>query len=149
GDFNGAVSASGHRIDSLASGILLFSTTASGRQDWFRDIFVAESNGGSFTQKYWHSWSAAPPGQTGVIWADVRVGDFDGDGKDDLVERVQQNGTLWLSRGYQAQAARGFSGQTFWQYWAAPQSPVASLHLSVTWLDAVVGDFDGDGRADL
>jgi hypothetical protein len=149
GDFNGAVSASGHRIDDLASGVLLYDIGPSGQPAWFRDIFVAESSGASFTQHYWHSWSAAPPGGVGANWVGVQVGDFDGDGKDDLAERVQQNGTVWLSLNYAPQTTRGFSGQTFWQYWAAPQSPIAALQMNVTWLDVQVADFDGTGRAGL
>src|SRR5205085_455832 len=38
----------------------------------------------------WATWSTA------VTWADVRLGDFNGDGKRDLVGRVREYGQWWV-----------------------------------------------------
>ena len=67
-----------------------------------------------------------------IDWLDVRVGDFDGDGRDDIAGRA--NGNWWLARS---------SGNAFQnQYWGRWSSAVA-------WSDVLVGDFDGDGRDDI
>lgn len=87
----------------------------------------------------------AAPVQIGTGWngmsAIVRHGDFDGDGHDDVIARVAKTGALWLYRG--SGAADG----------------VAPAFLSRVLLGASgwngmsditpVGDFDGDGHADL
>jgi hypothetical protein len=128
--------------DDLVAGILLtgpVDTNNDGVPDTtltFRDLFVAESSGTSFTQRYWHSWDSR------VTWTDVLVGDFDADGQSDVVARVQENGAVFLSLDYTPATVRGFGGQKFWQLWANPSQ-------GVTWADVRVGDFDGDGKDDL
>src|SRR5262249_49620215 len=42
------------------------------------------------------AWATLPGAST--AWADRRVGDFDGDGKDDLVTRASQTGALFVLR---------------------------------------------------
>jgi hypothetical protein len=65
------------------------------------------------------------------------VGDFTGDGKADLVGRWAQTGQWWLS------ASNGTAFATnLWARWAG-DSP------SLSWVDAQVGDLNGDGKADL
>jgi hypothetical protein len=149
GDFNN------DGLDDLVGGILLtgpVDTNGDGITDTvltFRDQFVAESNGrarsgalvaptfgdidSGFRQKYWHSWNSQ------VTWVDILTGDFDTDGKTDLIARVNELGTVFVSLNYVPATVRGFGGQKFWQQWAT----------GVTWADVRVGDFDGDGRDDL
>ena len=53
--------------------------------------YVSLSNGTNhFNTSLWDSWSASPA----VTWIDLQIGDFNGDGKDDIAERYQQGG-LW------------------------------------------------------
>ncbi len=92
--------------------------------NWWAGI----STGASFSTSYWGTWSPA------VTWVDVQVGDFTGDGKDDIVGRILQSGDWWLARSN----GSGFTN-SLWGHW----SP------SVTWVDVQVGDFNGDGKADI
>jgi hypothetical protein len=91
--------------------------------------WVAVSNGSNgFTTSRWAVWSP------NVTWVDVKVGDFDGDGKMDIVGRVLRSGEWWVG------ASTGSSFTTSkWATWST----------SVTWADVQVGDFDGDGKADI
>jgi hypothetical protein len=77
--------------------------------------------------------------QIGASWetftAVVAPGDFDGDGKADLIARKAE-GTLWLYPG------NGASG------WKQPFKQIAVGWQSYTAVVAP-GDFDGDGKADL
>jgi len=70
----------------------------------------------------------------GITWLDVQVGDFNDDGKSDLIGRVQNDGTWWASNSTGA----GHAG-SYWGNW----SP------GVTWADVRVGDINGDGADDL
>src|SRR5207253_513617 len=72
---------------------------------------------------------------TAVNWVDVKVGDFTGDGKSDIVGRVQQTGRWWMALS---------NGST-----AFTSSPWGAWPTSVTWVDVHVGDFNGDGKADI
>lgn len=78
--------------------------------------------------KYWGKWSLA------VTWSDVRIGDFNGDGMDDIAGRAN-NAYWWVNRA---------SGDEFFyvDYWV-------SWTQTVNWDDVSVGDFDGDGRDDI
>src|SRR5438067_1422376 len=90
---------------------------------------VFRSNGSSaFANSTWATWSAA------VTWVDVRVGDFNGDGKSDIAGRVSSTGQWYVG------LSTGTSfATTLWDTW----SP------SVSWVDVQVGDLNGDGKADL
>ncbi len=65
---------------------------------------------------------------------DVQTGDFNGDGKTDLIGRVQQDGTWWL-----AQSTGSSFSNSLWAQW----------NPNVTWVDVQVGDLNGDGKSDL
>jgi hypothetical protein len=94
--------------------------------------WVGLSDGhGHFTTTLWAVWSPA------VHWVDVKVGDFTGDGKQDIAGRAQEDGSWWVGRS----TGNGFVTSR-WAQWA-PDS--ASLH----WVDVKVGDLNGDGKADL
>ncbi len=97
-----------------------------GNGDWW----VAESNGvDGFANQRYGRWT------TNVTWVDVMVGDFTGSGFDDIVGRVQETGDWWVAVN---DGTGNFTSQR-WGRWTT----------SVDWLDVAVGDFDGDGYADL
>jgi autotransporter-associated beta strand protein len=90
--------------------------------------WVGQSTGNSFTNGLWATWSPA------ATWSDVKVGDFNGDGKADLVGRTLQGGQWWVGQ------SLGNSFKTsLWATW----------NPNVTWVDVNVGDFNGDGHADI
>lgn len=63
----------------------------------------------------------------------IVVGDFDGDGTDDLLGRADIDGTFWLAES---------TGTNF------INSHWGSLLNSITWVDLTVGDYNGDGMDD-
>jgi hypothetical protein len=91
--------------------------------------WLATSTGTSFTNSLWATWSTA------VTWVDVKVGDFNGDHSADIAGRVLESGQWWVSLSGGSVA----SGTSLWTTW----SP------KVSWVDVQVGDFNGDGSADL
>ena len=91
--------------------------------------WVAQSNGsGGFKNVLWDTWS------TGVTWLDVKVGDFNGDGKMDIVGRAAEIGQWWVAQS---------TGSSF------TNSLRATWSTRATWVDVQVGDFNGDGKADI
>lgn len=113
-----------------------------GRDDLFlfnfstADLIVATSTGDSFDVRKWSTlYSVLQPyllsGQLLPTDVTFKVGDFDGDGRDDVL--VRQIHGLWsfvLSEGYK------FTNPT------APQ-------IFSSWTTTYLGDFDGDGADEL
>lgn len=88
--------------------------------------WVGLSTGTGFTVSYWGIWAPS------VEWKDVDVGDFDGDGRDDIVGQTSGNWWIAVSNG------NSFIN-SFWAGWSS----------SVDWKDVRVGDYNGDGRDDI
>jgi hypothetical protein len=94
--------------------------------------WVALSTGGAFANSTkWATWA---PDSAGLHWVDVKVGDFNGDGKADIAGRYLETGQWWVN----LSAGSSFN-TSLWVTW----NPAA------TWVDIQVGDFNGDGRSDL
>src|SRR5262249_6670465 len=93
-----------------------------GRQSSNGQIWGAVTNGSdAFGTMLWGALS------TVVTWVDVKTGDFNGDGKTDIVARNQQTGDVWV--GISNGSSFTFSLWTTW-------------NSSVTWVDTQVGDFN-------
>ncbi len=89
-------------------------------------ISTETGNGRSFVSSTWGNL-------TNITDWTVLVGDFNGDGMDDLLGRAAIDGTFWLAESN----GSGFSNA----YWGR-------LMNTITWSDMLVGDFNGDGRDD-
>ncbi len=92
--------------------------------------FVSLSTGSRFYTAVWAGWSTAKQ------WDQTGVGDFNGDGKADIVGRIQNSGDgRWF-----VSLSNGSRFLTYhWQGWST----------RVAWGPVQVGDFDGDGRSDI
>jgi autotransporter-associated beta strand protein len=91
--------------------------------------WMAASTGSSFTNSLWTTWNPH------FTWVDVQTGDFNGDGHADLVGRAKETGQWWVAL---SNGSNGFSS-TLWTTW----------NPAFTWVDVKVGDFNGDGKADI
>jgi len=89
---------------------------------------VAQSTGANFANAKWTRWS------TNVTWADVMLGDFNGDGCDDIVGRVTSNGDWWVAKS----TGSGFVNQK-WTRWST----------NVTWVSVISVDYNTDGCSDI
>ncbi len=91
---------------------------------------VALSTGTSFVVQNWQgAWDPT------AAWTDVVVGDFTGDGRQDIAARNPVTGA-W-------EVAISTGTQFVSSSWGGNWSP------GVTYSDVVVGDFDGDGRDEI
>ena len=91
--------------------------------------FTQADPGVSPTTQPMKNWSTA------TTWSDISVGDFDKDGRDDIVGRAASGAWWWLH--YDQSSSSFINTRMGW--WSA----------DVAWSNVVVGDFNGDGRADI
>jgi hypothetical protein len=87
-----------------------------------------------------HAGAVAMTGQSvssvGNDWSILGLGDFNGDGRDDILWRHAGDGELYVWNSQLGSPAVNFLGQ--------------SLGLvGLDWTVAAIGDYDGDGRADV
>jgi predicted outer membrane repeat protein len=94
--------------------------------------WAALSTGSAFTNTLWTTWAPDAPNLT---WVDVHLADVTGDGKADLVGRYLQMGQWWVT----VSGASTAGSTTLWTTW----------DQTVNWVDVGIGDFTGDGKADL
>ncbi len=78
-------------------------------------------------------WGSLNPNSA---WTEFRVGDFDGDGADDVLRRNDGSGGL---RVLQQTGGQGGFQDAVW----------GSVHPHIAWQAYRVGDYNGDGRDDL
>jgi hypothetical protein len=118
-------SITGHATIQVNSSLAgLFGRVSTSGQWW-----VAASNGSSgFANRLVATWNP------NVTWVDIQTGDFNGDGKTDIIGRVLQTGQWWVAIN---------NGSTFTTTLWATWNP------AVTWVDVKVGDFTGNGKADI
>ncbi len=102
-----------------------------GRVEASGEWWMAVNDGnGNFTNQRWGRWSP------NVAWVNVMTGDFNGDGRTDLVGRVAESGEWWVAESNET--GTGFTNAR-WGKWST----------AVTWVDVTTGDFNGDGRTDI
>ncbi|NCA12370.1 VCBS repeat-containing protein, partial [bacterium] len=87
------------------------------------------SSGTAFTNRVMGAWDPS------IAWLDVMTGDFNGDGRADVVGRT--SGGVW------------WAGITTPDGTAFANRAMGSWSTGVTWLDVMVGDYNGDGRDDV
>ena len=116
GDFNG----DGHQdiaVRDLNTGI------------WY--VALSNGSGGFQAPSVWGQWVP------GAVWANVQVGDFDGQGRSEIVGRYIPNGQWWVG-----QSTGSLFVPHLWTIWAV-ESPF------LTWTDVMVGDLTGNGLDDI
>ncbi|MFZ5760345.1 MAG: FG-GAP repeat domain-containing protein [Thermodesulfobacteriota bacterium] len=96
-------------------------------------VYVALSGGTKFATAKWATWST-----TSQVWERMVVGDFNGDGHDDVARRNAATGwwDVALSDG-----VGSFGTAQNWGRW--------QVDSRFTWLDVMTGDFNGDGFDDI
>jgi PKD repeat protein len=100
-----------------------------GRDPVTGKLFVARSTGTSFvTTDYLGSFDSTR------TWLDIVVGDFDGNGFDDVMGRDQASGEWWLAKN----AGGSFTAGKF-DSWTA----------GIAWANVIATDMNSDGKADL
>ena len=90
--------------------------------------YVILSSDAGFTSEYWGQWGS----NASQHWRAVMVGDFNGDGNDDIVGRT------WRGEQYVSHSTGTNFNMSYWGRIA--QS---------SWVSSVVGDFNGDGLDDV
>ena len=107
-------------------------TDFAGYQNTSGDLYVMRNNSGtSFSAIVWQSFS------TSMVWTNWHAGDFNGDGKDDILAQSESTGEIYV--------ALSNSGGTALD----PETVWATFSPGTDWVDYQIGDFDGDGNDDI
>ena len=93
------------------------------------EFWIGESNGSTFDTRYYGDWPSS------TSYDIIGVGDFNGDGLDDIVGRAANDGDL--------RVAISTGDSTF------ASNDWGRLTTIVTWSNIFVGDFNGDGLDDV
>lgn len=112
-----------------------------------RSYDVYASTGSSFSLGRWAtqqgSWVGDPGDPQWQHYAQILVGDFDGDGKSDIVY-------TWNDNGNQSYDVHSSTGTSFGiSRWGTAQGPWVDGTSYPPQSALLPGDYDGDGRADL
>ncbi len=99
---------------------------------WYAGIAAGSGTSMSITSVFLGAWSP------GVTWDNVQAADINGDGKTDIVGRVDSSGA-WYA-GIATGSGTAMSLTTVYLGAWAP---------SVTWTDVMVADINGDGKIDI
>jgi FG-GAP-like repeat len=107
-------------------------------------------------------WDGAVPifgsiygGTHQLTWGDHQVADFTGDGRADVLARVRETGNwyLWTTNatgtGFTTEATGITSKSSLFGTWNITTAVDAVTEHHYQWRDALVGDFNADGKADL
>lgn len=108
-----------------------------------RDVAVARASD-AVVGSWWKlelsgdTWTTSFVGSWGIPdqWVDLVAGDFNGDGKEDIAGRWQENGQWWMLSDAAANATAGT--------YAAKNVLIGHWNPSATWQEVVAGNFTGD-----
>jgi hypothetical protein len=136
GDFNG------DGLDDIARFTRNVYITDLTNSEWGK-VYVALSDGGQFSEltSSWikHFCMGPPDDQNGLQWPETcGVGDFNGDGFDDVIAINKDYATVWVALN---NGASKFSSSAMW----SPSDKAFCYGNEVCG----VGDFNGDGRDDV
>ena len=137
--------------EAIGAAGLKFRTTADFNGDGIDDVAGMQSNGdwivysndggNQFSPSRWMHWATADE----VSWLDtithqhVMKGDFNGDGREDIVMRIDETNSWWVGL---ATSADSFLNHNWSSTWVGSQPLDEITH-------AVVGDYNGDGQDDV
>ncbi len=136
------------QVGTVTVALLAWSTPLSGdfNGDGLTDVAAWDASTGEWTAWLTPTTPGGPPTpvpmatwSTADTWSDFLVGDFTGDGADDVAGRNQTGAWYVIAKTGGTTTAPTFTSSP----WIAGQQTVRELS------DLVVGDFDGDGHDDI